>query len=89
MRKSITAAALSLLVLSSATAFASEGTFEPQQVASPASGAAPRGDVGMSFVYSMGEGGQTASAPAAAAARPASPTAVAAGAFAYNPGLNG
>jgi hypothetical protein len=88
MRKSILAAALSLLVLPAATAFASEGTYQPQVVASPATGQAVHGAIGQSFIYNPGEGGQTIARPAVPANGASGGNAVAGG-FAYNTGLNG
>jgi hypothetical protein len=82
-----TAFALSLLVASSATAFAGEGTYAPVAVASPATGAAPDRGVAGSFVFSQAEGGSTEARPAVSASGPARGPALVAGGF--NAGLNG
>jgi hypothetical protein len=81
---------LSLLLVPAASAFAEgEGSFQPQVVASPASGRAVDGGVGGSFAYSLGEGGQQAASPAQASVGAARNAAIAAGAFVFNSGLNG
>jgi hypothetical protein len=89
MRKSLFVAALSLLVLPAATAFASEGTFEPAVVASPASGATASAPIGGSFVYSQGDGGQNPAFPRGANAHDTARMGISAGAFSYNAGSNG
>jgi len=88
MRKFILAGGLSLLVLPAATAFAGEGSFQPQTVASAASGTGGYASLGRSFIYNGGEGGQPDAAPAFTVGRVA-PVSVTAGANPYNAGLNG
>jgi hypothetical protein len=88
MRKSmIIAAAMSLLVLPAASAFASEGTFQPAAVASPATGKATNQGSVASFAYSQAEGGQVEATPVLR--RSVGRGAVSAGAFSVNTGLNG
>lgn len=81
------AAAISMLVLPAASAFAAgEGTFQPTVAAWSASGPAIDRGIGASFVYSAGEGGQDLAGPVAAAPTGPRAPAVAAGSFQYNAG---
>jgi len=89
MRKSLSAAALSLLMLPAATAFASEGSYAPVAVASPASGTAVSKPIGGSFVYSQGEGGQSQASPQGANGHGTARAGISANAFSYNVGGNG
>ena len=90
MKTSIIAAALSLLVLPAATAFAGEGSFQPQAVASAASGAGGYASVGQSFVYNQAEGGQQdQNAAPAFTAGGFAPVSASTAANQYNAGLNG
>lgn len=81
-----TAFALSLLVVSSATAFAGEGTYRPVAVASPAAGVASDRGVAGSFAFGQAEGQQIDQRPAVAATGAAGRAIVASG---FNAGLNG
>jgi hypothetical protein len=88
MRHSTLAAALSLLMLPAASAFADgEGSAMPQAVASPASGHADH-RVAAQVIYSQGEGGQSDARPAAQPAGAPMRQAVTSGMF-LNLGTNG
>lgn len=89
MRKLILAGGLSLLVLPGATAFAGEGSFQPQQVASPVTGVGGYPAIGQNFIYNQAEGGQQAAQPASSVHADMASPAVQAGAFVYNTGANG
>lgn len=84
------AAAVSLLVLPAASAFAEgEGTYAPSTVAWSAAGPAVDRGVGASFAFNAGEGAQDAGRPAPAAPRAVAAPAVAGGTFRFNEAQNG